>query len=345
MLLSLFSGCGGLDLGFECEGYLTGLAYDKRPHSTRSWNRNRPRNQVGRVADISTLSVQDMDAHHGKRFEPSGVIGGPPCQSFTNANSRKRDDDPRAELLPRFFQVALDLHARSPLDFVVMENVPEVASPRYSEVLNRQISTLEDAGFLCSQAVLNAHDFGVPQNRKRLFVVALHKDVFGGRRWIAPTPSDNSRDVKSAIFDLPDPIYFQRGLSASEIPHHPNHWCMTPKSAKFGSSRLVPGKSIGRSFKMLHWDRPSFTVSYGNREVHVHPNGKRRLSVYEAMLLQGFPNSFVLEGNLSEQITQISEAVPPPLARAIAHTIQIMRGSEAPRLHNRCLTDVRGCPE
>lgn len=341
MLLSLFSGCGGLDLGFEQSGYTTGLSYDIRPFSIQSWNRNRPHNQVGHVEDIRALTLDLMDRDHRGPFQPSGVIGGPPCQSFTNANSRKRADDPRAELLPRFFEVAMELHARSPLDFVVMENVPELATARYCELLDTQVKILQKAGFICAQRILNAHDYGVPQNRKRLFVVALNKLKFGSTKWEAPEPLKERSNVRDAIFGLPTPTFFTRGLSPRDIKFHENHWCMTPKSKKFGTNQLVPGKGIGRSFKMLDWAKPSFTVSYGNREVHVHPNGKRRLSVHEAMLLQGFPESFVLEGNLSQQITQVSEAVPPPLAAAIANSIRLRQGFEEPQLDTQYVRAVR----
>jgi A/G-specific adenine glycosylase len=92
---------------------------------------------------------------------------------------------------------------------------------------------------------------------------------------------------------------------------------MNPRSTKFKNG--IHGD--GRSFRRLKWGRPSFTVAYGNREVHVHPNGKRRLSVYEAMRLQGFPEYYLLCGNFSEQITQVSDAVPPPLAAALAESI------------------------
>lgn len=328
MLLSLFSGCGGLDLGFEQAGFSTGLSYDIRPHSIKSWNKNRPENRVGRVGDVNELTLALMDAHHGKEFNPSGVIGGPPCQSFTNANSHKRPDDPRARMLPRFFDVALMLHQRSPLDFIVMENVPEVATARYKNVLENSIAAVEKAGFTSAHLVLNAYDYSVPQNRRRLFLVALNKAKFHNRKWERPAETKERKSVRDAIGHLPAPTLFARNLTADKIPCHPNHWCMVPKSKKFGTDRLQPGKGIGRSFKMLDWGAPSFTVSYGNREVHVHPNGMRRLSVYEAMLLQGFPPKFVLDGNLSQQITQVSEAVPPPLAEAIAKSIIAMQFPE-----------------
>lgn len=325
MQLSLFSGCGGLDLGFEQAGFSTGLSYDIREWSIASWNGNRPDRSVGRVFNITDLTLDKLDEHYGSTFLPTSVVGGPPCQSFTNANSNKRDDDPRTALVARYFDIALDLHRRSPLDFVVMENVRELASARYKHILFDQIQRLDAAGFRSRIEVLDAQYFGVPQARKRLFLIALNKNEFGNLKWQPPIPSVEVLTVADAIKDLPDPTYFSRGLSADQITHHPNHWCMVPKSSKFGSDALKPGKSFGRSFKMLDWNRPSFTVSYGNREVHVHPSGKRRLSVYEAMLLQGFPRDFVLSGTLSSQITQVSEAVPPPLAYAIADSIKAMR--------------------
>ena len=102
---------------------------------------------------------------------------------------------------------------------------------------------------------------------------------------------------------------------------------MRPKSPKFFDGSLTQGEWSSRSFKTLAWDKPSITVSYGHREVHVHPEGKRRLSVYEAMKIQGFPDDYVLTGTLSEQIDQISEAVPPPLAHAVANSISSALGT------------------
>src|SRR5262249_15095585 len=93
---------------------------------------------------------------------------------------------------------------------------------------------------------------------------------------------------------------------------------MNPRSPKF----VNHSDTQGRSFRRLKWDKPSFTVAYGNREIHVHPEGNRRLSILEAMLLQGFPESYKLVGSLTEQVIQVSDAVPPPLASAIASSIK-----------------------
>ncbi|GAA5478435.1 hypothetical protein Hhel01_01935 [Haloferula helveola] len=97
---------------------------------------------------------------------------------------------------------------------------------------------------------------------------------------------------------------------------------MMPKSAKFTDGSLVQGASWGRSFRVLSWDKPSWTVAYGNREIHIHPSGKRRLSVFEAMLLQGFPQSYRLLGTLSQQIRQVSDCIPMQVGFALAESIR-----------------------
>lgn len=320
MLLSLFCGAGGLDAGFEAAGHKIGLAYDKRPDAVKSYNLNRGKSSTGKVADISTMTLADLDADFGDQFNPSGVLGGPPCQSFSKANSSRSLSDPRSQLVATFVSLALALHKRSPLDFIVMENVPELIHADDGQLLAKQARRMQRAGFRVRTTVLNAADFGVPQTRQRMFLVAVNKEKFSS--WVAPSATTTKhRSLQDTIRGLPEPRHFERDLPPVKRGHHPNHWCMKPKSPRFFNGTLKPGYSAGRSFKTLSWDKPSLTVSYGNREVHIHPGGKRRLSVFEAMLLQGFDKNYVLIGTLSSQITQVSEAVPPPLARAVAASL------------------------
>ena len=322
MLLSLFSGCGGLDLGFEWAGFDIGLAYDIRAHSIASWNRNRPGNRCGHVADLSTIRLVDMDRDHGGRFTPSGVIGGPPCQSFSRANSSRSADDPRSKLVRQFFSIALRFHRqRRLLDFILMENVPALEKAENGRLLSREMKRLDENGFDACHFLVDAACHSVPQYRNRLFVLALPKGALTMKRWSSPVGNDERKTVADAILDLASPVYFSRSIGEDVIPIHPNHWCMVPKSRRFLDGSLVEGYSSARSFKTLAWDKPSITVSYGHREVHVHPNRKRRLSVFEAMRLQGFPDDYILNGSLSAQIDQVSEAVPPPMAKAVAMSI------------------------
>jgi DNA (cytosine-5)-methyltransferase 1 len=318
-LLSLFCGSGGLDLGFHQAGFVTSLAYDKRKDSLASWSRSFPRGKAIEQ-DIFSLSVENLDSHFGNEFAPVGVIGGPPCQGFSLANRYGGQHDPRNQLVHRFFDIALSLHKRKPLSFIVMENVPALAGSRGGDILALEKERLKKNGFFVTITTLDAVDYDVPQNRKRLFLVALNKN-FSRSEWIAPQKSSEFKTVRLAIGDLPEPTFYNRTLKDGDIPFHPNHWCMTPKSPKFGSGELVEGFVGKRSFKTLSWDKPSYTASYGNREVHIHPSCTRRLSVLEAMILQGFPRETVLQGSLSSQVKQVSEAVPPPLAYAVAKSI------------------------
>lgn len=323
LLLSLFCGAGGLDLGFQNAGFEIGLAFDIRPDSVDSYNRNLKK-KVAVVKDIQELDIDYLDALFGEPFTPHGVIGGPPCQSFSRANVSVSEDDPRHKLPNVYATLLLSLSRRKPIDFFVFENVTGLAHGRYKQKFY-ELKELLGKDFNLTETTLNAINYRTPQYRERLFLVGINANKYPSMYWQPPLAQVScvyDRSIRSAIGGLPEPIYYQRGLKAEAIPYHPNHWCMQPKSQKFSEPNLLkPGDGRKRSFKTLSWDRPSITVAYGHREVHVHPNCKRRLSVYEAMLIQGFPRKYVLQGSMSSQITQVSEAVPPPLAEAVATSL------------------------
>lgn len=322
MLLSLFCGAGGLDLGFEQAGFKVGLALDRKKDSVESYNLNRKHAPNGKIQDLATVSLEDLDRHHGGRFLPTAVIGGPPCQSFSQANVNQKVDDVRSSLPKAYANLVSALHERSELDFFVMENVVGLTLKKHEPTLLVVEKALEKVGFSTARLMLNAKDHGTPQNRPRLFLVGINSNKFPG---LNPKQLELVREpggtVRDKLEGLEEPTHFTRGLDMSTHHFHPNHWCMAPKSPKFHREGGVKPGVKGRSFKMLEWDEPSIAVAYGHREVNIHPSGRRRLSVYEAMLLQGFPHEYTLVGTLSSQIDQVSEAVPPPLANAVALAI------------------------
>ena len=323
MLVSLFCGLGGLDLGFETAGFSVGAAYDIREDSVRTYNLNRPDSVVAAVQDIGNLQPAEILGAIGGAC--SGVIGGPPCQSFTQANRHQYDDDPRREMLGQFARILAGLNRVAPVPFFVIENVPCLQREPHLHRLKTLEARLRRIGFDVTRAVLNAGDYGTPQNRHRLFLVGINKRLHPGLSWQPPQAAEHRLTVREAIGGLPEPVTFVSSAGLEEIPHHPNHWCMTPKSRRFVTPGLLrAGDGNKRSFKVLAWDRPSLAVAYGNREVHVHPGCHRRLSIFEAMLLQGFPTEFRITGTMSSQITQVSEAVPPPLAHAVARSIKAL---------------------
>jgi DNA (cytosine-5)-methyltransferase 1 len=176
---------------------------------------------------------------------------------------------------------------------------------------------LRRLGFDVTERELYALDFGVPQTRRRIVLSAMRAGQYEA---IRPRRRKGPFSVRDAIGRLPRPIFYSPNLNKKDIPYHPNHWTMNPISSRFRTKAAVAHG--GRCFKRLSWWKPCPTIAFGHREIYIHPTGKRRLSIFEAMLLQGFPRSFVLEGNLSEQVEQVSNAVPPPLAKSLAAAIR-----------------------
>lgn len=320
--MSLFCGAGGLDLGFEKAGFSISVAVDLREHSIASYNHNRPAKN-GHVADVTLLNPAKLDELTSLKLAPVGLIGGPPCQSFSRA-AHSAENDHRHKLPLEFARLLGEFNRRNPVDFFVFENVPGLLKAKHKKRYAGIVKAFEAAGFTVASYTLNAMSFGVAQNRPRLIIVGFNKKRYPALEWRPPKPTSAvPKVVRDIIEDLPAPVFWERDLDRKTIKPHPNHWCMTPKSKNFTTKgALVQGTARGRSFRTLAWNKPSPTIAYGNREVHVHPKGKRRLSVFEALLLQGFPRSYELVGSLSDQITQVSEAVPPPLAQTIAKSIK-----------------------
>jgi DNA (cytosine-5)-methyltransferase 1 len=326
-IISLFSGAGGLDLGFKQAGFNTILAIDNDPAAYQTFVSNNPKCDVLRM-DLSTMDpkkILDRITDLPKENYPVGVIGGPPCQAFSLGNVHKKHNDARSLLPSRYAAHLSVLRKEFDIDFFVFENVPGLNTRNHGALFAELKNLFEDAGFVIHEGVLDALDFGVPQRRQRIFVVGFNLDKYRDISFSFPRKLMQAPvTVRDVLAGLPDPVYFSRELTADKIPFHPNHWCMRPRSAKFLNGHLTRdgNGNKGRPFRVLDWDSASRTVAYGHREVHVHPSGKRRLSVYEAMLLQGFPHNYQLFGNLSQQISLVSDAVPPPVGRALAERIR-----------------------
>ena len=331
-VISLFCGCGGFDQGFKQEGFSPVLALDISAAAVSTYNHNHGVG-IAQEADLAMVSGAALIALIEARrpmIVPRGVIGGPPCQTFSRGNRSNDSNDPRLSLPSSYAGLLKVLNARYDLDFFVFENVPGIGYSKHQERFLMFKKQFDDAGFTIHEQLLDAVGFGVPQIRPRMFVVGLNKARFPDPTFTFPQPTFVApKTVKSAIYGLCDPTFYARGLTKASEPRPPNHWTMLPRSAKFTNGSLGESHTRWRSFRVLAWDRPSWTVAYGHREVHVHPSGTRRLSVYEAMLLQGFPPTYELLGTLSAQIQQVSDAVPPPLAAAIARSLHILLAGSA----------------
>lgn len=320
-ILSLFSGAGGLDLGFKHEGFEISLAIDISQAAIKSHKRNFP-NSNSVCANLIDLGPQGVLDALLKKIPPKtklGVIGGPPCQGFSRANNQSTADDPRNTLPKLYIEIIKKLQEVFEIEFIVFENVLGIRDKKHAQTYSSLVHDIDLLGFHLNEHELCATDFGVPQTRKRIILAAMRK----GKGYLDVVPRKNTGvfTVKEAIGGIESPVFYSKNIKSTEIPVHPNHWTMKPKSYRF-STPMEKWSTSCRSFKVLKWDRPSPTIAFGNREIHVHPSATRRISIYEALILQGFPKNFVLEGNLSEQVEQVSNAVPPPVARSVAAAVK-----------------------
>lgn len=319
-IVSLFCGAGGLDWGFHQESFQIPIAIDVSEAAVRTHKKNFSSTHSV-AADLIKLKPSGVHSLVEKQIPAKsriGVIGGPPCQGFSRANTTSQADDPRNELPQLYLDIVKNLQKTYTVEFVVFENVLGIRDKKHAATYKALMDGLDALGFDVTEKELCALDYGVPQKRRRIVLSAMRKKQ--GYSQVRPEMKSGLKTVREAIGGLAAPKYFERKLTPADIPVHANHWTMKPKSPRF--SDPDGNYAEGRSFKRLAWDEASPTVAFGHREIHVHPNGTRRLSIYEAMLLQGFPQGFVLEGNLSEQVEQVSNAVPPPLAHSIAQAVK-----------------------
>jgi DNA (cytosine-5)-methyltransferase 1 len=319
-IISLFSGAGGLDLGFRERGFKIALAVDISAAAIKTHKRNFPRCHAV-AADLRKLGPKGVAALAREQIPAGsviGVIGGPPCQGFSRANTLRKRRDPRNALTSLYLRIVRRLQKHYTVEFVLFENVLGIRDRKNAVTFQAILSGLASLGFSVTEKELCALDFGVPQNRRRIVLSALREGC--GYSIVRPRKRRTVGTVRDVIGELAPPAFYTRSLRREDIPVHPNHWTMQPKSPRFLSPDII--SVDGRSFKRLSWSGTSPTIAFGNREIYIHPTGTRRISIYEAMLLQGFPSEFVLEGNLSEQVEQVSNAVPPPLARSVAAAVQ-----------------------
>lgn len=319
-VVSLFCGAGGLDLGFTNAGFEVCYAADYDAAAIKTYNRNHS-GGLGHLVDLLETTVEQLSDSIietcGADLEISGIIGGPPCQGFSRGNVGRHAEDPRNQLALKYASIVNSFYHKFGLKFFVFENVPEIRAQKNKSFLDGLRKELS-LNFDIYERELNASNYQVAQARRRLFIVGVHKSSnLESFEFPAPSPL-KEKLVIDVIDNLPDPVYLSNGLDAESIPYHQNHWTSRPKSKRFQTGEMPVG---GRSFIKLDWNKPSRTVAYGNREIHVHPNGHRRLSIYEALQLQGFPFKYVLEGNMTQQVKQVSNAVPPPVAERIAESI------------------------
>lgn len=322
-IVSFFAGAGGLDLGFQNAGFnvIWANEYDKEIWET--YQKNHPHTILDKrsIVDVPSDEVPECD----------GIIGGPPCQSWSEAGAQRGIKDKRGQLFYDFIRI---LEAKQP-KFFLAENVSGMLLGRHSEALENIKEMFRNAGigYELSFEMVNACDYNVPQDRKRVIFVGIRKDL--GFTYQFQKPNFKKLTLQDAIYDLKDNVLPAKTNNKTngndcEIP---NHEYMTG-----GFSTIYMSRNRVRS-----WDEQSFTIQAGGRHAPLHPQAPkmkfieqnirvfvpgmedlyRRLSVRECARIQTFPDNFIFHyDNISAGYKMIGNAVPVNLAHFLADSIK-----------------------
>jgi DNA (cytosine-5)-methyltransferase 1 len=312
-LVSLFAGAGGMDIGFDKAGFKTVWANEYDKSIAPSYQKFFPNTKFdGR----SICDIPDEDIPENI----TGVIGGPPCQSWSEAGARRGINDPRGELFFEYLRVI----RRTKPKFFVAENVHGLIHSRNLPSFKNILKLFEDEGYRVSWKLLKASDYGVAQDRERVFIVGYHNSL--NKVFEFPQPLPNKKTLREAIGDL-------EKLKIGKTVKVKNHELMDS-----GYSPIFLSRNRVRS-----WDEQSFTILATDRHIPFHPQapkmvkveGKelrefakgyedkyRRLTVRECARIQSFPDSYeFLYTNIRNAYKMIGNAVPVDLAYWVAKQI------------------------
>ena len=319
-LISLFSGAGGMDLGFEKAGFTIVCANEFDEKICPTYEKNHTTRLIhGDIRNIDSKSFPDCD----------GIIGGPPCQSWSEAGSLRGINDDRGKLFYEYIRILKDKQPK----FFVAENVSGMLAKRNEDAVNNIVKLFKKAGYKVYIKMLNANDYNCPQDRDRVFFVGIRKDI--RKKYAFPEPYKYKPTMKDAIWDLKD----------SAIAALPKNKTNGNKCAKTNHEYFIGDYSMiymSRN-RVRHWDEPGFTVQASGRQCQLHPqapdmikvdvnkrifvpgseNLYRRLTVRECARLQCFPDDFeFLYNEVDYGYKMIGNAVPVNLAYAIATSIK-----------------------
>lgn len=321
-IVSLFSGCGGLDLGFHKAGFdiVWANEYDKDIWETYEANHPATMLNKGDLRNISSADIPDC----------VGIIGGPPCQSWSEAGSQRGIEDDRGKLFLEYVRVLKD---KQPM-FFLAENVSGMLHQKHRDSISKIIAAFESVGYCVSFKLLNAIDHNVPQERKRVIFVGYHRDLQREFDFAKVERLPQIPTLKQAIWDLRETAIpaLATNKTNAEACLAPNHEFMIG-----GFSSMYLSRNRVRS-----WEEPSFTIQAGGRHAPLHPQANkmvfiekdkfvfdemslfpyRRLSVRECARIQTLPDEFILHyRDLGAAYKMIGNAVPVNLSLALANAI------------------------
>lgn len=367
-IFSFFSGSGFLDLGFELSGFDIVYVNEINPIFIQAYRHSRESLKLplpeygyhtGEEGDVNKLTEGEQalrlwylmqDAH--KSTDIVGFIGGPPCPDFSIGGKNRGKEGDNGKLSASY----IELICQQNPDFFLFENVKGLCKTQKHRIFYEQLkSKLQQSGYVLFERLINAREYGVPQDRDRIILIGFHnsllknmgvkfddfekklpKDFFPWKNHI----SYSKHDIYSCLWPSVAPFREDSNLSCSngiiqeitveywfrqnDVTNHPNakHY-FKPRAGIKRFVSVAEGDDSRKSYKRLHRWRYSPTACYGNNEVHLHPYKVRRLSVAEALAIQSLPKNFILPENMSltAMFKTIGNGVPYLASKGIAQTV------------------------
>ena len=333
-IIDLFCGIGGLSLGFEQAGFKVVSAIDMWKDAIITYNHNR-KEKIAKIETVEEFNDNELPVLIQKEHI-TGIIGGPPCQGFSTVG-RRNVDDPRNKMYLEFYRA---VKLASP-DFFVIENVRGMLTLNKGAFVKDLIDRFgtKGLGYTINYQLLNAADYGIPQNRYRVFYVGIKNKKFE-----FPEPFGYKLTAKDGISDLEGATSekygsepqndFQRLMRCGlRKPLNQDYTAHSEKTISIisqvpdgGNIRDLPTeiwqvRKYNKAFERMGTFKPSNTIDTGHRN-YFHYSEPRIPTVRESARLQSFPDHFEIIGTRGSQYKQVGNAVPPMLAKIIADNIK-----------------------
>jgi DNA (cytosine-5)-methyltransferase 1 len=357
-IFSFFAGIGFLDLGFEMAGFDVAYVNEIQPSFLAGYKHSRSQMKLSQpeygydLADAASLletekieRLRDLLTDARKDGSLIGFIAGPPCPDFSVGGKNRGGGGENGKLTETY----VELICRYQPDFFLFENVKGLwSTAKHRLFYDRMKSRLEENGYLITDSLINALEYGVPQSRERAIAIGFRSDLvlaksshelnsqFSWDRnklfaidkiisypWSKTDPFGENSSLDCPV-GIPVNLTVEYWFKKNNVNYHPNsHHCFTPRAGLSRFLSVIEGDDSKKSYKRLHRWRYSPTACYGNNEVHLHPYQARRISVAESLSIQSLPPEFELpsEMSLTDMFKSTGNGVPFLAAKGLATTI------------------------
>lgn len=357
-IFSFFAGIGFLDLGFEMAGFDIAYVNEIQPSFLAGYQHSRIQMKLSQpdygyeLADTASLletkkiqRLRDLLTDARKDGSLIGFIAGPPCPDFSVGGKNRGGGGENGKLTETY----VELICRYQPDFFLFENVKGLwSTAKHRLFYDRMKSRLEQNGYLITDSLINALEYGVPQSRERAIAIGFRSDLVPAKSshelnsqfswdrnklfsidkimsypWSKTDPFGENLFLACPV-GIPVNLTVEYWFNKNNVNYHPNsHHCFTPRAGLSRFLSVLEGDDSKKSYKRLHRWRYSPTACYGNNEVHLHPYQARRISVAESLAIQSLPPEFELPSSMSltDMFKSTGNGVPFLAAKGLATTI------------------------